>query len=192
MKCYIEINNIRVESKIFVAKFCCDYDKCKGACCNQPLSDVELLGGAVSDYDAAEILLHRKALSLLCDEDDQQVALEQPISKYDGQFYTTLKKDKCVFCSLQRETCMLKVAKEMRVADIDIPLSCQLYPLLWEIYPTFERLCIGDTFDKYCTYGYKKGTRENVFLLDFLRVPLIRGFGEDFYAKLKEIQKDFL
>lgn len=63
---YVEIDGIQVDSKIFRVKFCCDYEKCKGACCNQPLPGVELNGGALSDYDAAEILYHRRALSLYC------------------------------------------------------------------------------------------------------------------------------
>lgn len=186
---FIEIEGIQVDSRILTAKFCCDYEKCKGACCNQPLQGVELNGGALSDYDAAEILLHRKALSFLCDEDDQQVAREYPVSKDRGEFYTTLHKSKCVFCSMQKGTCVLKTAKEKKIADIDIPLSCQLYPILWEVYPDYERLVVGDVFDEYCILGYDKGKRENVFLIDFLRVPLIRGFGEKFYSMLKEVQK---
>ena len=55
---YVEIDGIQVDSKIFTVKFCCDYEKCKGACCNQPLPGVELNGGALSDYDAAEILYY--------------------------------------------------------------------------------------------------------------------------------------
>lgn len=155
---YVEIDGIQVDSKIFTVKFCCDYEKCKGACCNQPLPGVELNGGALSDYDAAEILYHRRALSFLCDENDRQVAVEQPVYKDEGTFYTTLKKDKCVFCSMQKGTCALKIAKDKKIADVDIPLSCQLYPILWEVYPTYERLRVGDIFDeKYCVHGYEKG-----------------------------------
>ena len=129
----------------------------------------------------------------MCDENDRQVAVEQPVYKDDGTFYTTLKKDKCVFCSMQKGTCALKIAKDKKIADVDIPLSCQLYPILWEVYPTYERLRVGDIFDeKYCVHGYEKGKRENIYLLDFLKIPLIRGLGEEFFSKLKEVQKDFL
>lgn len=38
----------------------------------------------------------------------------------------------------------------------------------------------------------QKGKRENIYLLDFLKIPLIRGLGEEFFSKLKEVQKDFL
>lgn len=192
MKCYIEVDGIQVDFRIFTAKFCCDYEKCKGACCNQPIPGIGLIGAAITDYYAAEILYHRGVLSLLCDEDDMQVALEQPVSKEGNAFYTTLKKDKCVFCSMKKETCVLKIAKDKKIANVDIPLSCQLYPILWEELPNYERLRIGDTFDEYCVHGYEKGKRENVYLLDFLKAPLVRGLGEEFYSKLKDLQKDFI
>ena len=145
---YVEIDGIQIDSKIFTAKFCCDYEKCKGACCYQHIPGVELNGGALSDYDAAEILYHRRALSLLCDKDDQQVALEQPVSKDGGNFYTTLRKEKCVFSSMCKGTCVLKIAKDNKIADIDIPLSCQLYPIVWEVYPTYERLRVENIYDE--------------------------------------------
>lgn len=193
MSTYIEIDGLQVDTKILTAKFCCDYEKCKGACCNQPLPGLDLNGGALSDYDAAEILYHRKSLSLLCDEDDRQLALEHPVSKGQYNFFTTLKEDKCVFCSMKKGTCVLKIAKEQNIADIDIPLSCQLYPILWEEFTTYERLRVENIFDQdYCVHGYEKGDRENVFLLDFLKVPLVRGFGQEFFSKLKEAQKELL
>ena len=192
MRCYTEIDGIQVDSKILTEKFCCDYEKCKGACCYQHIPGVELNGGALSDYDAAEILLHRKELSLLCDKDDQQIAREQPVSKDGDNFYTTLKKEKCVFSSMCRGTCVLKIAKGKKIGDIDIPLSCQLYPIVWEVYPTYERLRVENIYDEICVCGYEKGKRENVFLLDFMKVPLIRGLGEEFFSKMKEVQKDFI
>lgn len=182
-----KIDNILVEDTVFTAKFSCDYGKCKGACCNKPVPGVELFGGALSDYDAAEILYHRRAISLLCDKSNQVIAGERPVSKYEGGFYTTLHDSKCVLCSMDKGTCVLKLAKTSGVSDIGIPLSCQLYPLLWEIDGDVETLNVGDIFDD-CKYGYEKGEREGTYLIDFLKEPIIRGLGEDFYRKLKEEQ----
>ena len=190
---YIQVGNVKVDPKIFGAKFCCDYDKCKGACCSQPIQDVELNGGVLTDREAAEILYQRTSLSFLCDERDRGVAYQRPVNKDGGYFYTTLREEKCVFCSLEKGTCVLKLAHEKEVADIDIPLSCSLYPLVWEQHSGYSTLEIGDLFDKdYCMHGYIKGKREGVFLLDFLRKPLIRAFGLPFYDLLKREQDNFL
>lgn len=184
----IKIDNILVDDKVFTTKFSCDYEKCKGACCNKPVPGVELLGGALSEYDAAEILLHRKDISLLCDKEDQDIVCDRPVSKFNNSFYTTLHKDKCVLCNMKKGTCALKIAKYLGVADIDIPLSCQLYPILWEVdTDDVESFTVGDIFSD-CKYGYAKGEKENTYLIDFLKVPIIRGLGENFYNKLKEEQ----
>lgn len=192
MKCYTEIDRVRVDHKIFTKRFCCDYEKCKGACCYRHIPGVELNGGELSDYEAAEILLHRKEICGLCDKDVQQIAEDFPVTKYEEIFYTTLRKEKCVFSSMCRGTCILKTAKDKKIGDIDIPLSCQLYPIVWEVYPTYECLRVENIYAEICACGYEKGKRENVFLLDFMKVPLIRGLGEEFYSKLKELQKEFL
>lgn len=189
---YRKVGNLYVEDKIFSTKFCCDYEKCGGACCNQPLHNVELLGGDLSDYEAADILFHRKALSLLCDNEDQHISVENPVTKCNGHFYTTLKKDRCVFCSEARKMCVLKTAKKLGIGNVDIPLSCHLYPIVLGVLPHCKRLSIGHTFDDYCAHAYQKGERDGVFLIDFLRASLIKGFGKSFYSKLKELQKDFL
>lgn len=192
MEHYVEIDGIQVDSKIFTAKFCCDYTKCKGACCYIPIPDVELNGGALSDYEAAEILFNRKEISSLCDKEDQQLAEEQPVSKYEDTFYTTLREGKCVFSSMCKGTCALKIAKDEKIGNVDIPLSCQLYPIVWEVYPTYECLRVENIFDMICICGYEKGEQKGIFMLDFLKAPLIRSLGEEFYSKLKDMQQNFI
>ena len=184
----IKVDNVLVDDKMLTAKFSCDYEKCKGACCNKPVSGVGLLGGALSDCDAAAILYHRKELSLLCDKEEQAMTNDHPVSMFNGNFYTTLHDSKCVLCSMDKGTCVLKIAKKIGMSAIDIPLSCQLYPLLWEVDATgAETLTIGDIFED-CKYGYEKGEKDNVYLIDFLKIPIIRGFGTSFYDKLKKEQ----
>lgn len=189
---YKEIDGVQVDTKIFTVKFCCDYEKCRGACCYQDIPDVDLNGGALSDYEAANILLYRKKLSTLCDKADQQISEEQPVSKECDSFYTTLRGGKCIFCSMKNGTCVLKIAKDKNIGGIDIPLSCQLYPIVWEVCPPYERLRVENIYDEICTCGYEKGKRENIFLLDFMKIPIIRGWGWEFFSKLKSLQKDFL
>lgn len=193
MKDYVEIDGLRVDHKVLTAKFSCDYEKCKGACCNKPIPDVELNGAILSDYEAADILYHRKNLASLCDDAVRIIVLANPVTKIEGNFFTSLSKDKCVLCSMQRGGCVIKIAKQHKIADIDLPLSCQLYPIFWEVHPTYERIFVEDIYEKdYCVHGYEKGERDNVYLIDFLKEPLIRAFGEEFYSKLKQKQKELI
>lgn len=189
----IKVKNILVDEKIFVAKFACDYEKCKGSCCYGKSSE-ELWGGALSDYDAALIQYYRGDIRLLCDKEEQNTAFHKPVTlQEDGNFYTTLSKGKCVLCSKEKGGCVLKMANSLKIAPVDIPLSCNLYPIIWQVDNGVDKLVISDLFDKdYCHSAYTKGERDNIYMIDFLKGALIRAFGEDFYDKLKEVQRDFL
>lgn len=88
--------------------------------------------------------------------------------------------------------CSLKVTKEKGITDIGIPLSCQLYPLLWEVKDSEDYLTLGNVFGDLCKCGYEKGKREGIYLIDFLKDAIIRAFGEKFYTELKEVQQDYL
>ena len=190
MRSYVVVHGVRVDHKIFSTKFCCDYEKCKGACCHQPLLGVSLLGGKLLDNEAAEILYHRKLLAPLCQEEDRKIVTEHPVDKEDSLFFTPLNAGRCVFCNLQKGTCVLKGVKADNT-DIDIPIHCSLYPIVWETSPV-ESLEIGNIYDEYCIYGYEKGARENVYLLDFAKIPLVKNFGTKFYAELKRLQKNYI
>lgn len=192
MTSFTEIDGIKVQNKIFTAKFACDYGVCKGSCCYASVPDMELNGGALSDYDAAEILYRRKEISELCDDEDKEIIVNEPVQKLQDEFFTTMNKDKCVFSCMKLGGCALKVAKQKGIIDTGIPLSCQLYPLLWEVRKSDERLVIGDIFGDFCKCGYEKGEREGIYMIDFLKNAIVRGFGEAFYDKLKEVQQDFL
>lgn len=193
MICVTEINGVLVENKIFTTKFCCDYESCKGACCNKPVEGVELLGGYLSPDEAAEILYSRNRLSVLVEDADEQLVKDYPVQKVDGEFYTSCRGDKCLFCHMGFGTCVLKEARKLKAADIDIPYSCNLYPLIHEESNGKQLLKLGHTFDKdYCKSAYEKGKRENVYLIDFLKDAIIRGFGEAFWNSLKEVQQDYL
>lgn len=191
MRSYIEIDNIKVSQRIFTAKFCCDYGKCGGACCNKP-ADFEVVGCYLSDYEAADILHNRKKLMELCDEEDRKIVSENPVEKIGKHFYTALNNKKCVFSCMGAKTCALKTAKEKGLADTGVPASCSLYPIVYEDHGDYEQLTIGDWFDDYCRFGYEKGERENTYMLDFLKSPIIDTLGEDFYDKLKNEQTEYI
>lgn len=193
MICYTDIDGVLVENKIFTTKFACDYETCKGACCNKSTED-EMLGGYLSPDEAAEILYSRNKLAALVEDSDEELVKNTPVQKFDGEFYTTLKEQKCVFCHMGFGLCVLKEAKKLKAADVTIPYSCELYPLIHTEKDGVQQLTLGKTFDKdgFCKSSYEKGKREGIYIIDFLKVPIIRGFGENFWSMLKDAQKDWI
>ena len=193
MKTTIEIDGVHVDARILITKFSCDYERCKGACCNKPIEGEELLGGYLSPDEAAEILFSRNRLSVLVEDTDEALAKSKPVQKFEGNFYTSCQNEKCIFCHMGFGTCVLKEAKKLKAADVDIPYSCQLYPILHEDNDGVQRLELGHIFDKdYCRFAYEKGKCEGVYLIDFLKDAIIRGFGEEFWSHLKEVQQDYV
>lgn len=189
---FIDVFDVAVEDIVFKAKFACDYDVCHGACCCMPAPSEELIGGLLTDYEAAEILHNRKELSELCDKPCKELVAEKPVEKYNGNFYTTLRCEKCVFSSNVMCGCVLKSPEAKKLTDIGIPHSCQLYPLVFEAHNEKKTLVLGDIFDSWCSCGYIKGSKEGIYLIDFLKDAIIRFFGKPFYDALKEKQKDFI
>lgn len=190
MSGFTRVGKVIIDNRIFTAKFCCDYEKCHGACCNEP-TDEELLGCDLSDYEAAMVLFHRKAVAEFCSEKDKELVREAPLEITNGTFYTRLDGDRCVLCNMDERTCALKKLHE-HIKEVDIPLSCHLYPILWTIdVAGMDRFVLGDVFPDWCKWGFEKGEREGVFLLDFLKEPLNRVYN-GFYNDLKDEQRRFI
>ena len=87
----------------------------------------------------------------------------------------------CVFVHYDGDVakCSLERAYEDGKTDWRKPLSCHMFPL--RIRP------FGKDFVRYeqineCQAGREKGSLEGVKLYDFLRVPLIRKYGEAWYG----------
>ena len=188
---FINVRGVDVDDRVLTTKFSCDYAICKGACCNKPLPGVELNGGDLTAYEAAKILLNREELSKLCDATESEITARNPVMENDGVFYTTLHDSKCVLCNMKLGECALKIAERERVTDIGVPLSCQLYPLLLDVKDGRKILTIGDVFGEWCDCGYERGKRKNIFMIDFLKGAIIRGFGKSFYDKLKKLQNRY-
>ena len=65
------------------------------------------------------------------------------------------------------------------------PISCQLYPIRLTKYPTFTAV----NYHKWSIWkcALKLGKKLHVPVYQFLREPLIRAFGEEWYGQLEEV-----
>ena len=69
-------------------------------------------------------------------------------------------------------------------------MSCALYPIREK---RFEGGLVGLNYNRWdvCKTAIAKGIEQNMPLYQFLREPLIRRFGEDWYQELLDIVKEF-
>ena len=81
--------------------------------------------------------------------------------------------------------CGIEKAHEAGVIDYVKPISCHLYPIRVEeaANPSFELL----EYDRWdiCSAACSNGEKLNVPIYKFVKGPLIRKYGEDFYEQLE-------
>lgn len=186
----IIIDNKLVSDDVVEKQFVCDLAKCKGGCCEDgdagaPLDDDEL-DLVIQYFEKIKPYLSPAAIKEI-EQKGKYV--------YDREFgwvTPTLDSDNeiCVY-GVREKDGMIKCAFEQAFYDGVIPwkkpISCHLYPITVKKgkdshydrvnYEPREKLC-----NPACTLGKKL----KVKTFEFLKEPLIRRFGEEFYNALEQ------
>lgn len=187
----IQVGDVLLSSEILTEKFCCDLSVCKGECCVE--GDA---GAPVTMEEIAEIEECLDAVWGDLSASAQAVIDKQGVAYTDqeGDLVTSIVRGKdCVFTyydSLQltvniENCCLCALEKAYRAGKTRFckPVSCALYPI------REKRLgegLVGLNYNRWavCKMAVAKGIQENLRLYQFLRDPLIRRFGEDWYQEL--------
>ena len=182
----IQIDDKIVSQDLFEVLFVCDYDTCKGECCVEGDSGAPLEPG-----EAEELRRCLPEVRHLLSPAALEVIEEQGVSYFDedGDEVTSIVRGRdCVFTTYDEQVrcaCALeKVYNEGKTTFIK-PISCQLYPVRLTKYPSFTAV----NYHKWsiCKCALKLGRKLQVPVYQFLRAPLIRAFGEEFYSQLEEV-----
>ena len=184
----IEIDDILVSSDIFTEEFCCDLDACKGICCVEgdagaPVT-LDEIGGI---EDALDTVWDDMSASAQAVVDKQGVAY----TDRDCDLVTSIVGGKdCVFTCYEGDCCLCALERAYRSGKTGFckPISCALYPI------REKRLGNGMIALNYnrwdvCRDAVKKGRELHLPVYKFLKEPLIRRFGAEFYDKLCEAGK---
>ena len=184
----IEIDDILVSSDIFTEEFCCDLDACKGICCVEgdagaPVT-LDEIGGI---EDALDTVWDDMSASAQAVVDKRGVAY----TDRDGDLVTSIVGGKdCVFTCYEGDCCLCALERAYRSGKTGFckPISCALYPI------REKRLGNGMIALNYnrwdvCRDAVKKGRELHLPVYKFLKEPLIRRFGAEFYDKLCEAGK---
>jgi hypothetical protein len=169
--------------------FVCDLSKCKGACCVEgdlgaPLEKDEL---AIMDRIQDEI---RPFLS----EDGIAEIVKQGnyILEPDGDYSTPIIAGReCVYAIYDDKgylKCGIEQAYFAGKTDFRKPISCHLYPIRLAKLADYTAL----NYDRWsiCSDACSNGASLGVPIYVFLKEPLIRKFGEKWYAELcREIEE---
>ena len=182
----IAIDKTLISEDIFDKKFVCDLNACRGACC------VAGDSGAPLDKDELEILdsvlpavkpyMTAKGLRAVSKQGTYVV-------DSDGDFTTTLVSDgaECAFVYFD-ETKTAKCAIEKAYYEGKIawkkPISCHLYPIRISKYRGYDAV----NYNKWdvCKPACECGKKLDVPVYKFLKEPLIRKYGKDWFRQLEK------
>ncbi len=179
----IEIGDTLVSIDIIEKKFECNIMKCKGQCC------VDGDSGAPLEND--EILkikkVYRKVLPFMRSEGIKAIK-EQGcyVIDYDGDKVTPLvNKGECAYAIFENgiALCAFEKAFNEGVIDFQKPISCHLYPIRISKLKTHSALNY-DIWD-ICNSACKLGAKSKPAIYQFLKEPLIRKFGKEWYKELQ-------
>ena len=179
----IEIDNVVVSTDIFTEYFCCDLDACKGICCVEgdagaPVT-IDEIAGIEDAIDTVWDDLSATAQAVI---DKQGVAY----TDRDGDLVTSIVGGKdCVFTCYEKGCCLCALERAWRAGKTAFckPISCALYPIREK---KLSNGMVALNYNRWdvCHDAVKKGNELRLPVYRFLRDPLVRRFGEDFYQQL--------
>lgn len=179
----ILVENACISDDIADHFFVCNLSKCKGACC------VEGDLGAPLEINELDILdeIYDKVKPYLSPEGIDAIEKQgKYIKDWEGDFSTTTINEKECAYAIYDERGTLKCGIEQAYNDNKIdfkkPISCHLYPIRVTNYENFQAL----NYDRWsiCNDACTLGSELGVPIYKFLKEPLIRKYGEKWYATL--------
>lgn len=179
-----QIQNTLVTLDIVERFFCCDLEKCLGACCIEGDAGAPVTESEVDEINRVLPEIERDMLPRAIDEvRDNGIAYRDP----EGELVTTLLDGRnCAFsCYGPGGVCLCAIEKARREGRIDgflKPISCSLYPLRITEYKDFT--AVNYHRWEICRSAEQLGRRKGIRLYQFLKEPLIRRFGAEWYDEL--------
>lgn len=164
--------------------FCCDIDACLGQCC--------IDGDAGAPLTAQEEQEIKQILPEIWDDllpRAQQEIEQNGISYLDpeGELVTQiLDNSNCVFsCYAPGGKCICAIEKAYREGRISFlkPISCAMYPLRLK---TLNNGSVAVNYHRWkiCKSAEVLGRSKGIRVYEFLKEPLIRRFGQQWYDEL--------
>lgn len=187
----LQIQDTLVSLDLAERFFLCDLDSCLGQCCidgdaGAPITEEE-------DRKLREILPVVKPYLL---PSALREIEENGVSYVDeeGDLVTQIVEGRnCVFTTYgPGGMCMCAIEKAYREGKTDFykPISCHLYPVRLKEYDGFTAVNLHRW--KICRCAEALGRAKGVRAYKFLKAPLIRRFGEEWYKELELTCDEYL
>lgn len=183
----IALGHTLISEDVFDKKFVCDLNACKGECCvagdsGAPLSKKEL---KILDKIYPEVKPYMNEKGIAAVEKHGSYVLDS-----DGDYTTTLvsKGAECAFVYFDEQNiakCAIEKAYMEGKIDWKKPISCHLYPIRINEHRDYDAVNYHSWH--ICKPACECGKQLDVPVFKFLKEPLIRKYGEDWYNELDQV-----
>ena len=187
----LKIKNTLVADSVLEEDFVCNLSQCKGACC------VEGDAGAPLEKAEKAILKaeYENVAPYLRPEGRKAIANQgtSVVDSLDGEPVTPLvNEEECAYAIFDDKgiaSCGIEKAWSAGATPFRKPISCHLYPIRIQEYPTHHALNYHqwDICSPACTLG--KSLKVPVY--KFTKDALLRKYGEDWYAELECAAREY-
>lgn len=181
----IAIDKTLISEDILDKHFVCDLNACKGACCEEGDLGAPLLASEIDEIES-----NLKSIRPFMSEEGRAV-MDSPEGFYemapDGELVTTTVAGRaCVFAVRgddKQWKCAIELAHKAGKSSFLKPISCHLYPVRLQEYPQFTAVNYHQW--DICAPACSCGTALQVPVFKFLKEPLVRRFGTEWFEQLE-------
>jgi Protein of unknown function (DUF3109) len=180
-----EIEDKLVTSEIFENNFVCDLSACKGECC------VAGDSGAPVEKDEIPVMEHILPIVKKYMMQNGIAQIEKDgvaVIDYDYEYVTPLigKIGACAFVYFDKEDvakCAIEAAYNAGEITFQKPISCHLYPIRLSKLTNYTAI----NYNRWhiCKPACACGNKLEVPIYKFLRTPIERKFGKEFFKQLE-------
>lgn len=185
----VQIDDKILSTDLFERKFVCDLNACKGACCIEGDAGAPL---TMEEVDILEEIL----------EDVKPYMRPEGIAAVEetGVFYmdmtnepatTLVNNAECAFVYFDEQNtakCAIEKAWLEGKVSWKKPISCHLYPI--RVNTIGDSVALNYEEWTICKPACACGEKLDVPVYRFLKEPIIRAFGEEFFQDLEQIDKE--
>jgi len=178
----IVIENIFISDDIITEQFVCKLSACKGVCC------IEGEGGAPLEHHEEAILseIYPQVQPYLSEAGIKAIAEQGYYTREpSGKAVTPLiNHGACAYVTMSEgiALCGIERAYHDGKTNFPKPISCHLYPI------RIDKVGDSDAINYYywdiCAPACKEGKKQKIPVYQFLKEPIIRKYGKDFYDQL--------
>ncbi|GAA4449859.1 DUF3109 family protein [Rurimicrobium arvi] len=185
----IAIDNVLLSDDVISAQFVCDLEKCKGGCCvdgdcGAPITEAEAqkiteIFPVVKKYLPEAYVLEVERQGFYVTDDEH------------GMVTPTVNGGICVYGftdELGVVKCGIEQAYRNGEVDFKKPISCHLFPLRIDEAAGYEMVNY-EPRKSLCRPACKLGKKLQVPVYQFLKEPIVRKYGPEFYEALDALAR---